>query len=275
VKLVLISKSNNFNLIRLICCAIVVADHSFALAIEPTSPLNENHIFKIFEMLANFSVKIFFFISGYLLINSASTQKKSIFLKNRILRIYPGFLISHISIAFLLAPLAFLQIEQNLQITELLKFLIFNLSLYPLHPVIGTSLGWAPHSAGWNLPNYTLFHEMASYILLALLSRKLSLVCVKTLLILNLFTLMWVKSIFSEDLSTIKQFLLFFTFFCFGMLTRISQKNKKQFLLFILPLFFIRSTHAIYLCLSMFDHSLRGKFTIKPNESYPQKRLQL
>lgn len=85
--------SNNFNLIRLVLASLVLLSHSCELIDGDRS---REPLFRIFHTLTFGEVAVdgFFLLSGYLIVGSYIKRPNVIsYLKNRILRIYPGFLV--------------------------------------------------------------------------------------------------------------------------------------------------------------------------------------
>jgi len=95
----------NFNLIRFLLASFVIIFHNNIF-------LQRNFKKDIFYLLFNssihlgtFSVILFFLISGYLIVKSWDNNNNiRAFLLNRILRIYPGFIVASIISCFLIGP---------------------------------------------------------------------------------------------------------------------------------------------------------------------------
>jgi peptidoglycan/LPS O-acetylase OafA/YrhL len=98
-------RQNNFNLIRLILALCVILSHS------PELTDGDNHrepLMRLFDTipLGFAAVDAFFLLSGYLIVQSwdlAPSARQ--FLRSRLLRIYPGFLIASVVCALLVGPL--------------------------------------------------------------------------------------------------------------------------------------------------------------------------
>jgi peptidoglycan/LPS O-acetylase OafA/YrhL len=85
--------SNNFNLMRLVLASLVLLSHSYELIDGDRS---REPLTRIFHTLTFGEVAVdgFFLLSGYLIVGSYIKRPNVIsYLKNRILRIYPGFLV--------------------------------------------------------------------------------------------------------------------------------------------------------------------------------------
>jgi len=86
-------RDNNFNLMRMVAALMVLFSHSFALATG--SGRNEPLRGLIGMTPGTIAVDIFFITSGYLVTRSIVSRKNFIeFLINRMLRIYPGLIVS-------------------------------------------------------------------------------------------------------------------------------------------------------------------------------------
>jgi peptidoglycan/LPS O-acetylase OafA/YrhL len=99
------NEPNNFDAIRIAMALLVVWSHSFALyfgteANEPLSLLTAG-----VANAGNVAVDIFFIVSGFLILQSCLRSRSSwSFLKKRIARIVPGFMVATSLCAFILLP---------------------------------------------------------------------------------------------------------------------------------------------------------------------------
>jgi peptidoglycan/LPS O-acetylase OafA/YrhL len=98
---------NNFDTLRLFFAVLVIFSHSFALGrgsdnSEPLFLLTRGQI-----TLGNLSVWAFFVISGFLIAQSWTRSPNPLkFLKRRVARIYPGFIVAALLSALVLVPIA-------------------------------------------------------------------------------------------------------------------------------------------------------------------------
>jgi peptidoglycan/LPS O-acetylase OafA/YrhL len=101
------SSANNFDTLRLIFAVLVILSHSFPLTrgsndTEPLSRLTFGQV-----TFGNISVWAFFVISGFLITRSWERSPKVLkYLKRRVARIYPGFIVTAIVTALLVVPIA-------------------------------------------------------------------------------------------------------------------------------------------------------------------------
>jgi len=98
-------RDNNFNLLRLLLAALVIFSHSFALT---GGMAHRGVLAGIIQTntLGNLAVEGFFLISGYLIVQSwQSNPRLLVFLRNRVLRIYPAFIFASLLCALVVGPL--------------------------------------------------------------------------------------------------------------------------------------------------------------------------
>ena len=97
------TQKNCFNELRLFAASLVIYSHSFPLLGLRPEPISGTVPFLTLGTLA---VAIFFAISGYLLVKSLQFNPCPIrFVKNRILRIYPGLLVCVMVCSIIIGPL--------------------------------------------------------------------------------------------------------------------------------------------------------------------------
>lgn len=99
-------RQNNFNLIRLVLALLVIFGHAPELI---DGNRHREWLTAIFGTISfgELAVDGFFLLSGYLIMQSWDAQPQAWpFLKKRLLRIYPGFIIASLICAFVVGPLA-------------------------------------------------------------------------------------------------------------------------------------------------------------------------
>ncbi|HLK59434.1 MAG TPA: acyltransferase [Chthonomonadaceae bacterium] len=127
-------RENNFDFLRFVLASLVVLSHSYALSLSHTT-------FRLREPLyiatrgqmdfGMFAVDLFFVISGFLITHSWQRSKGlGDYLKKRILRIYPGFLVVVLLGTLIVGPLGAADVHAYLQ-TLNLKALYFAAQLVP------------------------------------------------------------------------------------------------------------------------------------------------
>jgi peptidoglycan/LPS O-acetylase OafA/YrhL len=98
-----VSHKNNFGLLRLIFALLVVVSHSFEIMGRPDA------LVLFFGTISSGKLAVdgFFLVSGFLVAQSFDHSRTvTIYLLNRILRIYPGFIIASLICLFLVGPLS-------------------------------------------------------------------------------------------------------------------------------------------------------------------------
>jgi peptidoglycan/LPS O-acetylase OafA/YrhL len=120
-------RQNNFNLLRLILASLVILSHSASLI---DGDGRRDLIVRMYHRYAfgELAVDGFFLLSGYLIMQSWDTQPYAWqFLKKRVLRIYPGFIVVSLICAFVVGPLGAIPSEYfaAFDAAELLRGIVF------------------------------------------------------------------------------------------------------------------------------------------------------
>lgn len=152
-------RRNSLNAIRLLLASLVVLSHSWVIGRIGEEPAFGG------RTLGAWAVLGFFGISGYLITRSRfNGQSAGRFLRARFLRIYPGFFVSLLLVAFVFAPLSVgAGSPGSFNLTDSLTYIGRNLLLYPpfiSQASIGTTL--APGEI-WNGALWSLFWEACCY----------------------------------------------------------------------------------------------------------------
>ncbi|MFI8983286.1 acyltransferase family protein [Ectopseudomonas khazarica] len=160
-------KINNFDAIRLFLAFCVCFTHSFNLLYgDNTDPLGVATNGAV--GLGGTAVDFFFLISGYLVVSSILRARGSVlFLRKRVLRIYPAYIVASFLCVFFFAPMVSLDLGQYFRDVHILKFIKNAIFLgVPSTPGI---LGDAafPHVINGSL--WTIRYEFLCYIGLAFL----------------------------------------------------------------------------------------------------------
>ncbi|MCQ1999242.1 acyltransferase family protein [Arthrobacter zhaoxinii] len=153
-------KNNSLNAIRLMFACLVVVSHAWVIGGIGEEPELGG------RTLGAWSVLGFFGISGYLITRSRlNGQPAARFFRARFLRIYPGFLVALLLVAFVFAPLSVvLGSSGSFTFGESLSYVARNLLLYPpivSQPTIGTTLA---EGEIWNGALWSLFWEACCYL---------------------------------------------------------------------------------------------------------------
>ena len=158
-------RENNFDFLRFLFAALVCFTHSFVLAPNGSGYREWFNFLTLKQSsFGTISVLAFFIISGYLITASWERSKGFVdFMKKRILRIYPGFIVACLFCLFLAAPLIAVnraQYFRDLNWRKLGVDLVFLNKIQPAHGVSATSTsdteGQAPSSATTTSESATL-----------------------------------------------------------------------------------------------------------------------
>lgn len=98
---VAVGRANNLNLIRLVSASAVILSHcwDFAGVLDPVQR------YVRFFSLGDLAVRCFFFLSGYLILQSGlRTEDTSQYLAGRVFRIFPGLAVAVLIFVFVLGP---------------------------------------------------------------------------------------------------------------------------------------------------------------------------
>lgn len=249
--------ANRITAIRLICAIAVLISHLDWLAGNSTD---------YFRRLGLYSVAIFFGLSGFLLTESILRNGANLFfVRNRVLRIFPGFFGVLVLTGLVLAPL-----YQMIKFGEL-KFIctadnffyvLRNITTYILQSDINGSLKEGNVSS-WNPPLWTLSYELICYFFLFVLvcllgARYGSLLNVILPTVILLYLLQeYLLFVIPTPLQRLSYYLSFFFFGSFIFFKNLHTKIKILYLLipiFVLSLFIPRKSS-----ISFFDI---GDFTL-------------
>lgn len=161
-------RSNSLNAIRLLLASLVVLTHTWQVG-GYGSNLEIQYV-----GVGAWAVFGFFTISGFLITRSRlSGRSASDFYWARFLRIYPGFFVCLLVVAFAFAPFAALIGPGEYGIMDAIRYVLRNLFLYP--PGFGQSgitdtLSSVPYPNVWDSALWTLFYEAACYVLIGVLA---------------------------------------------------------------------------------------------------------
>lgn len=156
-------RRNALNAIRLLLAASVIVSHSWVIGnLGPEPGAGGEH-------LGTWAVLGFFAVSGYLITRSRlNGQSQGSFYTARFLRIYPGFIVCLLAVAFVFAPLSLLVGSPGtFTLLDSLSYLARNFLLYPpfiSQTNIGTTVPNVPVPGIWNGSLWTLFWEACCYV---------------------------------------------------------------------------------------------------------------
>src|ERR1700723_1053671 len=127
-------KENNFDFLRLALAVLVIFSHSFPLGAgsemhEPLRVLTHGQM-----TFGAFAVDLFFVMSGFLIAGSAERSRSlRLFLKKRVERIYPAFLVCTVLMVLVVLPLSGGVLAEAGWSTRLMDFTTQTLRLQEFH----------------------------------------------------------------------------------------------------------------------------------------------
>lgn len=157
--------TNRITLIRLICAGLVLISHLDWIAGNSSDS---------FRRLGLYAVAIFFGLSGFLLTDSINRNGANTrYVKNRFLRVFPGYFGVLTVTSLVFAPLHHMIESKELRYVftlENISYIFQNLTTIITQSDINNSL-LTSSVPSWNPPLWTLSYELACYIFLFILSK--------------------------------------------------------------------------------------------------------
>lgn len=154
-------RQNNFNLLRLILATLVLVSHSSELIDGNRGREPLTRMFGTYS-LGDLAVSGFFLLSGYLIMQSWDAQPYGWpFLKKRILRIYPGFIVASLICAFVVGPLGAIPVDY---FDSFDPSAFFSGLLFLQKPVVPAVFAGQPYPV-LNGALWTICREFACYLL--------------------------------------------------------------------------------------------------------------
>ncbi|MEV7135673.1 acyltransferase [Arthrobacter sp. NPDC093128] len=155
--------NNSLNAVRLFLASTVIVSHSWAIGVFGLEPEAGATTAGVWAVLG------FFGISGFLITRSRlSGQTPFRYYRARFLRIFPGFVVCILMVAFVFAPLSLL-FDRNgsWSVGDAIRYVISNSALYPPHfsqDGVARTLEHVAYPSVWNGSLWTLFWEAACYL---------------------------------------------------------------------------------------------------------------
>jgi peptidoglycan/LPS O-acetylase OafA/YrhL len=160
-----VDRNNNFNLLRMIAAVAVLISHAFpiSLGMQATEPLVSTLRFS----LGTLAVLTFFAISGFFISQSFDHRRSLIdFAAARILRVYPGLLVTLLISALIIGPmLTTMPLGSYFSDHDTALYLVRNLTLKWLQYDLPGVLRDNPYAAVINGSLWSLFYEVSCYAL--------------------------------------------------------------------------------------------------------------
>lgn len=251
--IIMVSRANNFDFMRLLFASSVVITHSY-----PLSGMMESDLLsKVTSNQMSFSylgVKGFFIISGFLIFKSLLRCENLLdFYWKRVLRLFPALLVILI-LTVLLAPIVYESAIPYWKNRSVLTYVPHNMTLFFLQSKIEGVFDNNPYKGTINGSLWTICYEFSMYIMVSLLFfiRKKSFLKIAVLLLfVSSFAFsVFYPSFFHGPLSKMAlNSLNFYDLMCFftaGMLLtylNIRSKKLENFLIIAALIIFISSIY--------------------------------
>lgn len=155
-------RRNSLNALRLGLAALVIVSHAWPLGGFGPDPRIGG------ATLGEIAVAGFFGLSGWLITHSRCTSGPAEFAWRRFVRLYPGFLVALLVVAFGFAPLAARLTDGRYVLWDGVGHVVGNAGLYMTEWTVGQSLPASAYPA-WNGSLWTLFSEALCYAAVGLL----------------------------------------------------------------------------------------------------------
>jgi peptidoglycan/LPS O-acetylase OafA/YrhL len=155
-------RRNSLNFIRLVLATLVIVSHAWPIGGFGPDP-------QIGQFSPGFfAVAGFFALSGWLITQSRMSSELPSFLWRRFCRIYPGYFVTLLVVAFVFAPIGAAVSVGSYRLSNGFGYVIDNLTLRIRDWTVGPSL---PSGAipAWNGSLWTLVHEVACYFAIGLM----------------------------------------------------------------------------------------------------------
>jgi len=156
------TRDNALNFVRLVLAGLVIVSHTWPAGGFGKDP----HVGDL--TLGSWAVAGFFAISGYLVTGSRMHLSLGQFAARRVLRIFPGFWVCLLVVAFVFAPVAALVSGAPFDLAAAASFIWSNATTVITQWGIGGELGHAPSPHVWDASLWTLSNEVACYVVAGL-----------------------------------------------------------------------------------------------------------
>ena len=159
------NRDNNFNLLRLVLAALVIVSHAPELV---DGDKHRELLTRVFHTISfgDLAVDGFFLLSGFLIVQSWDRRPALLhFMKNRILRIYPAFIVASLISVFIVGPLV---ASSSRYLAEVVPQEVFWRALTLRIPMGGRAFAGLPYSS-LNGAMWTIAYEFRCYMLVAFL----------------------------------------------------------------------------------------------------------
>lgn len=206
------SRDNSLNALRLILASAVIASHV---------PLG-GYDHAAWERIGPLAVNGFFALSGFLIAGSRLRHDFGRYFERRARRIFPGFWVCLLVVAFVFAPIGGLLSGHGWSPVDSLGYVFGNAALEVTQIGIGNTLDAAPSPHKWNGSLWSLVYEVLAYLvfgaLLGIAWVRRNLVTFAVIATLALPALAWWAGDLTGLAHKIENVLRLFSFFAAGIL---------------------------------------------------------
>ena len=156
-------RRNSLNFLRLVFALMVIVSHAWPVGGYGDDPRIAR------EKLGTWAVAGFFAISGFLIANSRRHAPMGTFLVRRVLRIYPGYLVCLVVVAFAFAPVSAAIGPGSIHWTSAFSYVFDDMLLKVHQEGIRDTLTAVPYGPAWNGSLWTLIYEFLCYLAIGVL----------------------------------------------------------------------------------------------------------
>jgi peptidoglycan/LPS O-acetylase OafA/YrhL len=152
------TRANSLNAIRLVLATLVIVSHAWPIGGFGGDPQVGR------AALGQVAVAGFFAISGWLITQSRLRTGLPTYLRKRFLRIYPGFFVSLLVVAFVIAPVGAALGAGKWGLGAAAQHVAVNAGLLMQEYDVGATPSHVPYPGAWNGSLWTLFYEALCYL---------------------------------------------------------------------------------------------------------------
>lgn len=202
---------NSYGFLRLFLASLVIVQHVFVLSGHAGGAVlgwNFGVPFGVQATFGDVAVGGFFALSGFLLFSSVRRNSPGRFMRLRFFRLFPGFWVALLTVAFVFAPLigqaaGLLDTYRVFGADSAVSYVVSNSGLLIVQPTIGGVLGNNPYPNGLDGSFWTLLPEFCCYVALlvvTVLSRRFNAShTVALFAVFGVFFLAWPVFLFMFD----------------------------------------------------------------------------
>lgn len=188
-------RDNALNAMRLVLAATVIVSHAWPATGAGPDPAFGG------QTLGTWAVVGFFLVSGFLITRSATRRSPGRYARDRVLRIYPGYLVAMAVTGFVIAPLSTVATGASYDVGDAVSWFVHNLPLYEQHVAqisISDTLAGTPVPV-WNGPVWSLFFEAVCYVVVGVMVVALPRWALPGVMVVVALGLTWLTALVRHD----------------------------------------------------------------------------